>query len=55
MVRLEKEAEEQSIMREKTTKKNDNKEEQKNEKQTENVNMFTAGLSYEKIDQNKYE
>ena len=30
------------------------KEEQKNEKQKENVNMFTAGLSYEKIDQNKY-
>ena len=35
LVRLEKEAEEQSIMREKTTKKNDNKEEQINESEIE--------------------
>ena len=31
-----------------------NKEKKKEEKKKENINIFTAGLSYEKIDHNKY-
>ena len=33
---------------------NNNKEKKKEEKKKENINIFTAGLSYEKIDHNKY-
>lgn len=34
--------------------KENNKEKKKEEKNKENINIFTAGLSYEKIDHNKY-
>ena len=49
--KLDKEELEAVLNREKSEKE---KKIEKNENKKENVNIFTAGLSYEKIDQNKY-